>query len=286
MTAAYPGAIKTWTPLTDAVNGVGGDEAKSENINSIYDEINALETKLGTNPQGSAADLKTRLGNSISAGGFLNFKPATTLTISSGSVTPTQNYHRVDTEAAAASDNLDTITALSEGWILFLTSVADARDVTLRSGVGNILCAGGKDITLGTAADLAILIYDDVADKWLASATTAGALTNVANTWTAKQSFSAGFATAVASVNANTTLDNTHQVVGVDATSGAKTIALPAAAGCTGQRYDIIKIDSSANAVTIDGNGAETINGAATYALSTQWSAITVISNGSSWWII
>jgi hypothetical protein len=262
------------------------DDVVAANINTLYEETTAIETKLGVNVQGSAASLAARLLVSHHAGGALKFADATTLTISSGSITPTQNYHRIDTESAAASDNLDTITALSEGWVLFLTSVADARDVTLRSGIGNILCAGGKDITLGTAADLVILIYDDVADKWLASGITAAALVSVANIWSAKQTFSAGFATAVASVNANTTLDNTHQVVGVDASSGAKTIALPAAASCTGQRYDILKTDSSANAVTIDGNGAETINGAATYVLSTQWSAITVISNGSSWWII
>jgi hypothetical protein len=45
-------------------------------------------------------------------------------------------------------------------------------------------------------------------------------------------------------------------------------------------------LDSSGNAVTVDGNGAETINGAATKALSTQYETVHIMSDGANWIIL
>jgi hypothetical protein len=70
-----------------------------------------------------------------------------------------------------------------------------------------------------------------------------------------------------------------------DATGGAFTVTLPAAAGVTGQSISVKKTDASANAVTVDGNGAETIDGAATLALATRYAAVTLWSDGSNWWV-
>ena len=75
----------------------------------------------------------------------------------------------------------------------------------------------------------------------------------------------------IATVTANTTLTHLHGSVMVDATGGARTITLPEAAKAVGYIYTIEKIDASGNAVTIDGNGAETINGALTQVLAGQW---------------
>lgn len=70
-----------------------------------------------------------------------------------------------------------------------------------------------------------------------------------------------------------------------DATGAAFTVTLPAAATVTGSSISVKKTDSSGNAVTIDGNGAETIDGATTLALSTQYEAVTLWSDGSNWWV-
>lgn len=71
-----------------------------------------------------------------------------------------------------------------------------------------------------------------------------------------------------------------------DASAGAITIALPPAA-TAGDDFDVtvIKVDSSANAVTIDGDGAETINGAATLALKQQYDARHLRTDGAAWYI-
>jgi len=78
----------------------------------------------------------------------------------------------------------------------------------------------------------------------------------------------------------------TSAIVFVDATSGAITINLPAASTMDEQRLNIKKIDSSVNAVTIDADGAETIDGELTRLLTDQYANITIISDGSEWFIL
>lgn len=82
------------------------------------------------------------------------------------------------------------------------------------------------------------------------------------------------------------TVTSLDSVILVDATAGAVTVTLPAASVSTGQRLEIKKTDSSGNAVTIDGNGAETIDGAATASLSVQYESKTIVCDGSNWWIL
>lgn len=82
------------------------------------------------------------------------------------------------------------------------------------------------------------------------------------------------------------TLTGSYFTILVDATGGAKTINLPAAASHTYRIYNIKKIDASGNAVTIDGAGAETIDGAATQVIAAQYDSYTIQSDGTEWWII
>jgi Cu/Ag efflux protein CusF len=97
--------------------------------------------------------------------------------------------------------------------------------------------------------------------------------------------------TAIEIVTGNTTLNETHSTVLVNA-SGNVIITLPTAASAynstdeIGRIYEIKKIDADANTVTIDGDGAELIDGAAIAALTVQYESITVQSNGTSWFIL
>jgi hypothetical protein len=72
----------------------------------------------------------------------------------------------------------------------------------------------------------------------------------------------------------------------VNATAGAVTVNLPAAASSNGVYLIVKKTDASVNAVTVDADGAETIDGAATQVLSAQYDAVTVFCDGSGWWIV
>lgn len=70
-----------------------------------------------------------------------------------------------------------------------------------------------------------------------------------------------------------------------DAAGGAFTITLPVAATVPGKRLTIKRISASNN-VTVDGDASETIDGATTKVLGSQWAFITVISNGTAWFIV
>lgn len=84
-------------------------------------------------------------------------------------------------------------------------------------------------------------------------------------------------------ITTTTTLDNTYYAVLCNSSS-AFTVNLPAAASNTGRVYYIKNINTGT--VTVDGNASETIDGATTYALSTQYQAIMIVSNGTNWFII
>jgi len=66
MPASYPSAIKTFTTLVDGV-----DDVLAAHQNDPNAEITAIETELGTNPRGTAADVKTRLAQSLNDDGTL-----------------------------------------------------------------------------------------------------------------------------------------------------------------------------------------------------------------------
>lgn len=95
-----------------------------------------------------------------------------------------------------------------------------------------------------------------------------------------------GLGGAIRSVSANTTLTVNDFVVNVDATGASRTITLPTAASSTNVIYCVRKTDASGNTVTIDGDGSETIDGATTVVISTQWDRRCIISDGTSWSVI
>jgi hypothetical protein len=82
------------------------------------------------------------------------------------------------------------------------------------------------------------------------------------------------------------TMTSADGLVVADASGGAFTVTLPTAVGLAGRVYRVKKIDSSSNAVTIDGAGSETIDDATTATIATQYEAITVISDGTEWWVL
>lgn len=261
---AYPAALDSFTTKIDNVT-----EVMAADVNDLQTAIVNIETELGLNPAGTVTDVVTRLAQSLAGSGNVQYATPTTLTISSGAITPTQNYHIITTEAAATTDDLDTITTIHDGFWLVLHTNSDSRQVRIRHNAGNIYCANGADIYLRKAGDICLLVEDDTLGKWLALATS-----------------QAGRVRTSTSVTTTATLTSASDVVLADASGGAYSITLPAVATSTGWTYTVIKTDSSANAVTLDGNASETINGALTYALSSQYAKVTIYCTGSEWLII
>lgn len=71
-----------------------------------------------------------------------------------------------------------------------------------------------------------------------------------------------------------------------DATAGAIVLTLPAAAASQGRQVVAKKTDASVNAVTVEGDGAELIDGAANTPLAAQYDSVTVLCDGAAWWIV
>lgn len=84
---------------------------------------------------------------------------AESLTIASGVITlpastaPTIWYIVVDTEAAAATDDLDTISGGAEGDLLFIRTAASTRDVTLTEA-GNLDVSGTSETLANVGAHM------------------------------------------------------------------------------------------------------------------------------------
>jgi hypothetical protein len=82
----------------------------------------------------------------------------------------------------------------------------------------------------------------------------------------------------------NVTLNNNHGAVILCGAAGAITLTLPAAA--TARKCHLTFINKSGNAVTIDANGSETIDGSLTIQLSSVRSSVTLLTDGTEWFIV
>jgi hypothetical protein len=90
----------------------------------------------------------------------------------------------------------------------------------------------------------------------------------------------------VVSKTTNYTATAADEYILCDASGGAFTITLPTAVGINGKLFTIKKTDSSGNAVTVDGDGSETIDGALTKLISAPYDAMKIISDNANWHIV
>lgn len=93
------------------------------------------------------------------------------VTIASGAMAPSRTNQRIDTEGAAGTDDLDTITigSLQPGTILIVRTASSSRDVTIKHGTGNILCYAATDIVLNITSRRALLTLDAELGTWTAT---------------------------------------------------------------------------------------------------------------------
>lgn len=82
------------------------------------------------------------------------------------------------------------------------------------------------------------------------------------------------------------TISATDVVIFADATSGSVTISLPTASANAGYKFYIKRIDNSANTCTIARTGTDTIDGQTSFTCDLQYTSMTVVSNGTNWYIL
>jgi len=94
-------------------------------------------------------------------------------------------------------------------------------------------------------------------------------------------------AVATVTKTANYTIAGTDVVIFADAAGGNVTITLPSAGSFSGYSFYVKRIDnSSSNTCSVARSGGDTIDGATSFSLDTQYFAVRIISNGNNWYII
>jgi hypothetical protein len=180
------------------------------------------------------------------------------------------SWLRVDTDASRTFTGL---AAGVEGQILDWTNVGGEDQVLAdqdasSSAANRFATLDGEDLTI-ESGQAARLRYDATTSRWRVMSTTAAV--------------AAGGVTAISS-NTTVTADQDRVTFLCDASGGAFTLTLPPAATAdNGFEVTLVKDGTDVNAVTLDGDGSETIDGAATRALSLPGARVTVISDGSNW---
>lgn len=131
-------------------------------LSSLDTAINNANTNITTNT--------TAIANILAgATGFTQLSLGTTSdkTIAGGIITADKSRHRLDTEGAAATDDLDTISGGAAGDVLRISIVNGARIVRLKHNTGNIYLASEADLWLDSTSKFIDLMYDANVSKWV-----------------------------------------------------------------------------------------------------------------------
>jgi hypothetical protein len=252
------------------------------NTNGIVTQT-AADTFTGRTITGTADQITVTNGDGVSGNPTLSLPAA--LVLPSGTTGTTQSAGDNSTKIAttAYADSAASTAAASK--------VSDtAYDATTWDGVTTV--APSKNAVRDKVEAL------DAAKANLASPTFTGtpaAPTAAAGTNTTQLATTAFTMTAVS--NAATTILSASKTSAYTATSndgiilcdssgGAFTVTLPAAASNSGKILRFKKTDTSTNAVTVDGNASETIDGALTLKLCSRYDFLDIVSDGSNWQVI
>jgi hypothetical protein len=194
----------------------------------------------------------------------------------------------VPSEVVGQAGGILQVNSTGDGWTVGASTVVGTTVTAYMATVLDDLNAAAARTTLGALSDaagavgttnLAALAVTTAKLDALAVTTAkldAGAVTRAKITETVN----------LASKTATYTATASDDVILCNANGGAFTINLPAAASSSGLHLVIKKTDSSFNAVTIDGNASETIDGVTTKKLSTQYESMEIVCDGSNWHII
>lgn len=162
-------ALNDTTILDNKLLSLGTDL----DLNFIFDTAdNRVEIRdASSNVRGhiTAAGVFTWAGT-ITASGLVSMGSPVTHTIATGAITITSSRVKLDTEAAASTDDLDTISGGSDGMIATLRTTSSSRDVVVRNlggGTGNIQLNGGANYTLANRQSTLTLMYDADTAVWI-----------------------------------------------------------------------------------------------------------------------
>ena len=229
---------------------------------------------------------------------LLGGEAESTLTIAAGSVTPDRAIHAIDTEAAASTDDLANIdqTNHPDGRLLMIRAANASRTVVVKhlaGGAGQVRLADAADFPLDDADKLLLLRrlgaqWEEITRAFAADK--AAARTFLGFTGAGGKVAAADLAADALKLNAlpQAIFVADHTVVAGDVgtmliANKATAITFPLTAAATlGTGFVAFIKNIGAGVLTIDPNGAETIDGVATLVLKKgEWTKFW--TEGTAW---
>lgn len=259
----------TGLPLTTGVTGVldetngGTGQSTISQGDLLYGSASNTISKLA----------KATVGTQVLTNQGTSNDPAWS-TVSSGSTLSKVDDTNVTlTLGGSASTALVNAASITAGWTGVLANSRGGTGTAMVPTTGSVIFATTAGAYL---QDNTNFFWDDSNNRLgVGTATPNSSLTTTGS-----------LALGTTALSTTSTLDATRVSYFFDATSGAITANLPTIASSLGRVYVIKKVDASGNAVTVDGNGAETIDGATTYTLGAQYKYVTIQSVTGGWMII
>jgi len=181
---------------------------------------------------------------------------------------------------AASGGGSGTVTTVSvvstNGFAGTVATATTTPAITLTTTITGVLKGNGTAISAATAGTDYSAGTSALATGILKSTTSTGALTiAVAGT-----DYGVPMVATAVSTTGNSAA-STFELVTTAASTITRTLPAPAANVIIGFK----KIDSGAGTVVITQHAAETIDGATTFTISSQWSSISLISDGTNWFV-
>ena len=192
---------------------------------------------------------------------YMNSSLGTELTIASGAITVTNDYHKIDTEGDAASDDLVTINGGSTGQFLTIRAQNASRTVKCKTS-GNLRLQMGSEVWLDNTIDTLTFVYNGT--NWLQVAATDNDTTGTELT----------ISSGVIEVSTNYHIVDTQSDAAsddLDTINGGK----------LGQLLTLVVADGARTVVMKDGTGNLKLSG--DFSLNGTDDAITLLYTGSEW---
>ena len=189
-------------------------------------------------------------------------------------VTDAENKTLFLCDATSAAFTLTLLAAATagDGFEIAVKKTDSSANAITIDGDGSEEIDGATTLELAAQYDVVVIRSDGSGWSVVAKTITATAAANLGQTTLTK--------TAAYTV----TTSDFGALVDCDATSAAFTVTLPTASSAgDGFEITVKKTDSSENAITVDGDGSETIDGATTISIATQYQSAVLRSDGSNW---